>query len=44
MKVDGIYFREQFDARARLMCGHHRNLGYTMPDWYLEEQGLMNTD
>jgi hypothetical protein len=40
-KRTGIYFREGYDARAKLSCGHHRNLGYTLPPEELEAEGLM---
>lgn len=40
-KREGVYFREGYDARARLICGHHRNLGYTLPPDYLEDMGYM---
>ena len=38
---DGVYFREGYDARAKLTCGHERNLGYTLPPEELEREGLM---
>jgi len=43
-KRDGIYFREGYDARAKLSCGHHRNLGYTLPPEELEAEGLMECE
>jgi len=43
-KRDGRIYRDLWEWRARLSCGHERHLGYTKPLDVLEEEGLINMD
>lgn len=38
----GIVYRELVEWRAKMSCGHHRHLGYTMPLEVLNDLGLVN--
>lgn len=39
---EAIVYRELFAWRAKMTCGHHRELGFTKPQDVLEAEGLMN--
>lgn len=38
----GAVFRERYRWRARLDCGHFRNLGFVLPPEELERRGIIN--
>lgn len=40
----GRVYRDLYEFRARLKCGHERQLGTTKPLDVLEEEGLINMD
>lgn len=40
----GRVYRDLYEWRARLECGHERQLGTTKPLDVLEEEGLVNMD
>lgn len=37
-----VVYRETVEWRARMSCGHHRQLGYTMPYEVLDQLGYIN--
>lgn len=41
-KRPGTVYRELFEWRSRMTCGHHRGIGYTKPLDVLEAEGLIN--
>lgn len=43
-KRTGRVYRDLYEWRARLDCGHERQLGLTKPIDVLEEDGLINQD
>lgn len=43
-KRSGKVYRDLYEWRARLSCGHERRLGYTKPMDVLEELGMINED
>ena len=43
-KRTGRVYRDLYEWRARLKCGHERQLGMTKPLDILEQEGLINVD
>lgn len=41
-KREGTVYRDLYEWRARMECGHHKHLGYTKPLDVLEAEGLIN--
>lgn len=38
----GTVFRERYEWRVKLSCGHHKTLGFILPFEELERRGIIN--